>query len=91
MGDGVLAYFGYPQAHEDDGERAVRAGLQIVTTARPVPAAPRRQTAGPTLRGAAMFRGCSMGVNRRVDAAATSSPPEQGIPGGLGPSPQRPT
>jgi class 3 adenylate cyclase len=26
MGDGVLVYFGYPQAHEDDGERAVRAG-----------------------------------------------------------------
>ncbi|HEX3883903.1 MAG TPA: AAA family ATPase [Stellaceae bacterium] len=30
MGDGVLAYFGYPQAHEDDSERAVRAGLAIV-------------------------------------------------------------
>src|SRR5271168_4992260 len=27
MGDGVLIYFGYPQAHEDDAERAVRAGL----------------------------------------------------------------
>src|SRR2546422_4132263 len=27
MGDGVLGYFGYPQAHEDDAERAVRAGL----------------------------------------------------------------
>src|SRR6516165_1108472 len=27
MGDGVLAYFGYPEAHEDDAERAVRAGL----------------------------------------------------------------
>ena len=40
MGDGVLAYFGYPQAHEDDAERAVRAGLEIVTTARLVPAAP---------------------------------------------------
>jgi class 3 adenylate cyclase len=26
MGDGVLAYFGYPRAHEDDAERAVRAG-----------------------------------------------------------------
>ena len=26
MGDGVLIYFGYPQAHEDDAERAVRAG-----------------------------------------------------------------
>jgi class 3 adenylate cyclase len=30
MGDGVLAYFGYPQAHEDDGVRAVRAGLALV-------------------------------------------------------------
>jgi class 3 adenylate cyclase/tetratricopeptide (TPR) repeat protein len=32
MGDGVLAYFGYPQAHEDDAERAVRAGLTLVRT-----------------------------------------------------------
>ena len=30
MGDGVLAYFGYPEAHEDDAERAVRTGLAIV-------------------------------------------------------------
>ena len=30
MGDGVLAYFGYPRAHEHDAERAVRAGLAIV-------------------------------------------------------------
>src|SRR6516225_1561386 len=30
MGDGVLIYFGYPQAHEDDAERAVRAGLGII-------------------------------------------------------------
>jgi predicted ATPase/class 3 adenylate cyclase len=30
MGDGVLAYFGYPQAHEHDSERAVRAGLALV-------------------------------------------------------------
>jgi len=29
-GDGVLIYFGYPQAHEDDAERAVRAGLELV-------------------------------------------------------------
>ena len=29
MGDGVLAYFGYPRAHEDDAERAVRAGLGV--------------------------------------------------------------
>jgi class 3 adenylate cyclase/predicted ATPase len=31
MGDGVLVYFGYPRAHEDDVERAVRAGLEIIT------------------------------------------------------------
>jgi class 3 adenylate cyclase len=30
MGDGILIYFGYPQAHEDDAERAVRAGLELV-------------------------------------------------------------
>jgi class 3 adenylate cyclase/predicted ATPase len=30
MGDGVLAYFGYPRAHEDDAERAVRAALELV-------------------------------------------------------------
>jgi class 3 adenylate cyclase len=29
-GDGILAYFGYPRAHEDDAERAVRAGLDII-------------------------------------------------------------
>jgi class 3 adenylate cyclase len=32
MGDGVLIYFGYPQAHEDDAERAVRAALELVKT-----------------------------------------------------------
>ena len=32
MGDGVLAYFGYPRAHEHDAERAVRAGLGLVET-----------------------------------------------------------
>ena len=32
MGDGVLIYFGYPQAHEDDAERAVRAGLELIVS-----------------------------------------------------------
>ncbi|MDJ0958084.1 MAG: AAA family ATPase [Arenicellales bacterium] len=32
MGDGVLAYFGYPQAHEDDAERAIHAGLDIISS-----------------------------------------------------------
>jgi predicted ATPase len=34
LGDGILAYFGYPVAHEDDAERAVRAGLAVVQAAR---------------------------------------------------------
>ena len=34
MGDGILAYFGFPHAHEDDAERAVRAGLEIVDVVR---------------------------------------------------------
>jgi class 3 adenylate cyclase len=34
MGDGVLAYFGYPEAHEDDAERAVGAGLALVEAVR---------------------------------------------------------
>jgi class 3 adenylate cyclase len=39
MGDGVLAYFGYPRAHEHDAERAIRAGLALVE------AAPKLKTA----------------------------------------------
>jgi class 3 adenylate cyclase len=38
MGDGVLVYFGYPQAHEDDAERAVRAGLAVIEAVGGLPA-----------------------------------------------------
>jgi class 3 adenylate cyclase/tetratricopeptide (TPR) repeat protein len=34
LGDGLLVYFGYPQAHEDDAQRAVRAGLEIIRVLR---------------------------------------------------------
>ncbi len=34
LGDGVMVYFGWPGAHEDDAERAARAGLAIVDAAR---------------------------------------------------------
>jgi len=37
MGDGVLIYFGYPQAHEDDAERAVRAGLAVIEAVSAMP------------------------------------------------------
>jgi class 3 adenylate cyclase/predicted ATPase len=38
MGDGLLIYFGYPQAHEDDAERAVRAGLALIDAVATLPA-----------------------------------------------------
>jgi class 3 adenylate cyclase/predicted ATPase len=36
LGDGLLVYFGYPHAHEDDTQRAVRAGLEILTGLPPL-------------------------------------------------------
>src|SRR6476469_7089158 len=36
IGDGILAYFGYPSAHEDDAERAVRAGLDVIAAIGPL-------------------------------------------------------
>ena len=42
MGDGILVYFGYPRAHEDEAERSVRAGLDIVEAMAELNAATRR-------------------------------------------------
>ena len=44
MGDGALVYFGYPQAHEDDAERAVRAGLELIAAVTVVEAPAPLQT-----------------------------------------------
>jgi class 3 adenylate cyclase/predicted ATPase len=38
LGDGLLVYFGYPQAHEDDAQRAVRAGLEMLGALAPLQA-----------------------------------------------------
>ena len=74
MGDGVLVYFGYPQAHEDDAERAVRAGLELVAAVSGSedprgPANPRRHRNGACGRRRpdrlGRFSGAS---NRRRDA-----------------------
>ena len=43
MGDGVLVYFGYPKAHEDDAERAVRAGLLLTAAIAQLPTPDRCQ------------------------------------------------
>ena len=44
MGDGALVYFGYPQAHEDDAERAARAGLELIAAVSALKAASPLQT-----------------------------------------------
>jgi class 3 adenylate cyclase len=44
LGDGVLVYFGYPQAHEDDAERAVRAGLELIAAVTGLKTGPSLQT-----------------------------------------------
>jgi class 3 adenylate cyclase/predicted ATPase len=44
LGDGVLVYFGYPQAHEDDAERAVRAGLELIVAVKELETHVRLQT-----------------------------------------------
>ena len=76
MGDGVLAYFGYPHAHEHDAERAVQAGLAIVE------AAPKLVTAaGSPLRvrvGIAtglVVVGDLVGSGRRKNAASSARRP----------------
>jgi class 3 adenylate cyclase/tetratricopeptide (TPR) repeat protein len=59
LGDGVMAYFGWPRAHEDDGERAVRAALDIVAAVKRVDAADPLQlrvgiATGPVVVGEGM-------------------------------------
>jgi class 3 adenylate cyclase len=44
MGDGVLVYFGYPKAHEDDAERSVQAGLELIAAVTAVKTSVSLQT-----------------------------------------------
>ena len=80
MGDGVLVYFGYPQAHEDDAERAVRAGLELIAAVprsrpRRAPADARRHCdrAGGRRRPDRIGRG-SGARHRRRDAKPRGAP-----------------
>ena len=74
MGDGVLVYFGYPQAHEDDAERAVRAGLELIAAVsalktRALPADARRHRDRARGRRRPDRVGCGSGTgDRRRDA-----------------------
>ena len=85
MGDGVLAYFGYPQAHEDDAVRAVRAGLALTEAGGARPGSVRRGSAarpgrdrhGPGGGGRLGRRGCCPGTEcGRRDPEPCGAAPE---------------
>src|ERR1700747_2728921 len=69
MGDGLLAYFGYPQAHEDDAERAVQAGLGLVAAG----GAPKSPLS-PGNRGRIWTRAVQAGLALVAAVSALNSP-----------------
>jgi class 3 adenylate cyclase len=73
MGDGVLAYFGYPQAHEDDAERAVRAGLALAEAVQKV-----KSLAGSALQ---VRVGIATGLAVVGDLVGSGEAQERGIVG----------
>src|SRR2546427_2515480 len=72
LGDGLLVYFGYPVAHEDDAQRAVRAGLEIIQ-------ALQRQVSSP--RGALINQGS---IERQDQSRAREQAADAPLPYGRG-------
>jgi class 3 adenylate cyclase len=73
LGDGVLAYFGYPVAHEDAAVRAVRSGLEIVAAVNQLPCTPPLQVrigihTGPVMVG-------EIGAGERTERLALGETP----------------
>jgi class 3 adenylate cyclase/DNA-binding transcriptional ArsR family regulator len=78
QGDGILAYFGYPQAREDDAERAVRAGLEVVGAVRglePPGDAPLAVRVGIATGPAVVGDVLSTGASARAELAALGRTP----------------
>ena len=75
MGDGVLAYFGWPQAHEDDAERAVRAGLALVRTVGALEVGGRRLAARIGIATGLVVVGESVGEGEAQERAVVGETP----------------
>ena len=77
MGDGVLAYFGFPRAHEDDAERAVRAGLDIVAVVAKLetPREGRHCTSASASRPASSWSAISSATDRRRSRRSSARRP----------------
>ena len=88
MGDGVLAYFGWPRAHEDEAERAVRAGLAVIAAVGRLPgrAARRSPRASASRPGSWSWAIWSARVRRRRGGGGRDAEPCR-APAGAAPSP----
>jgi class 3 adenylate cyclase/predicted ATPase len=75
MGDGVVAYFGWPQAHEDDAERAVRAALALVRTVGGLEAGGRRLAARIGIATGLVVVGESVGQGEAQERAVVGETP----------------
>jgi class 3 adenylate cyclase/ABC-type transport system involved in cytochrome c biogenesis ATPase subunit len=73
MGDGVLCYFGWPRANEDDAERAVRAGLEIIASVK--------RSSGPAGVSLASRVGIATGVVIVGDLIGTGAAQEAAVVG----------
>src|SRR5262249_50610244 len=73
QGDGILAYFGYPIANEDDAERAVRAGLELIKSIGELGPGPERLKARIGIATGTVI------VGELVASAAADQPPVVGV------------
>jgi class 3 adenylate cyclase/tetratricopeptide (TPR) repeat protein len=84
LGDGLLVYFGYPEAHEDDAQRAVRAGLEIVQALQhwvPSPLVGEPSSSPSPWKGEGSMSGASAGEGSVV-AQSQDSPHPGPLPKG---------
>src|SRR4029453_9673706 len=73
LGDGVLVYFGYPGAHEDDAVRAVRSGLEIVAAVSQLAFTPPLQMRIGIHTGSVMIGG--IGAGGATERLVLGAPP----------------
>ncbi|OYD83612.1 adenylate/guanylate cyclase domain-containing protein [Azospirillum brasilense] len=91
LGDGVLAYFGWPRAHEDQAERSIRAGLEALEAVRTLPVAGGRSLAARVgIATGLVVVGDLIGTSSREEGAVSGETPnlaarlqEQAGPGQL--------
>ena len=75
LGDGVLAYFGFPEAHENDAERAVRAGLDLVREVAALTAGDRRLSARVGIATGLVIVGELIGEGASLEEAVIGETP----------------